>query len=71
MRIGLGYTARYSNLTSKLQRLFTTTRGLFKVGSRGNLDDGGTDETLLSDWITATWKGHGRILSAADPVFMS
>ncbi len=66
--IGLQYAA-YTNLTSNNNDLFTTTGALFKVGRVGNLDDGGTDQTLLADWQTATGKDAASV--SGDPKFIS
>lgn len=65
--IGLA-TATFTNLTANGNDYFTTTGALFAVGRTGNLDDGGTDDVLFSDWTTATGKDTPNSISV-DPLF--
>jgi S-layer family protein/all-beta uncharacterized protein len=63
-------SSTFVNLTSNYNDLFTTSGATFKIGHTGSLAQGsGTDQTLLSDWQTATGKDANSI--STDPQFNS
>ena len=67
--IGLGY-ATFTNLTSNWNDLFVPAAGNFRVGRTGSLAPaGGTDQTTLAAWQSATGKDGASL--AVDPLFVS
>ena len=65
-------SATFANLTSNYNDFFVTAGGgTFKIGKTGSLSQGtGTEQTLLSDWITATGKDTPNTISV-NPQFNS